>query len=204
MLSCFSAQNTSVQWCRVCQRHTVSVRLYSPYRTFRKFYDRAAPSSVPRLRRSVAGLSLLRPRHDSIPVHVGSVFHKVAMRQVFLRVRRLPCRYHFTSAPYSFIHLAPTLCNLRNWQRRSVTLLKHLTSIYAIHRQFKHIVTKFPNVLHTAGRGFCPNPSSGKIVLRGRNWYLSNRLSLIVLWSNTLLILKYQMFKFSTYNYLKY
>jgi len=28
-----------------------------------------------------------------------------------------PSQYHSTDAPYSFIHLPPTLCNLSNWQR---------------------------------------------------------------------------------------
>jgi hypothetical protein len=58
---------------------------------------------------------------------VGYVVHKVAMEQVFLWVCRLSSLYNFTSAPYSFIHQAPTLYDLRNWHLRSVTLLKHKT-----------------------------------------------------------------------------
>jgi hypothetical protein len=83
---------------------------------------------------------------DTIPHRskVGYVVHKVVMGQVFLHVCRLPCRYHFTSAPHSFIHQAPTLYNLRNWQRRSVTLLKHKTLIYATYRQFKQRITEIP------------------------------------------------------------
>jgi hypothetical protein len=33
------------------------------------------------------------------------------------RNSEVPNQYHSTSAPYSFIHLSPTLCNLNIWKK---------------------------------------------------------------------------------------
>jgi hypothetical protein len=40
------------------------------------------------------------------------VVDKVALGQVFLQYFSFPCQYHSTNAPYSFIHLPPTLYNV--------------------------------------------------------------------------------------------
>ena len=44
------------------------------------------------------------PGFNSITVSVGFVVYKIALGQVCLQVLWLPCQYHFTSVPYSYVH----------------------------------------------------------------------------------------------------
>jgi hypothetical protein len=47
------------------------------------------------------------------PAYVGFMVHKEALEQVFsISTLDFPCQYHSTNAPYSFIYLLPTLCDL--------------------------------------------------------------------------------------------
>jgi len=69
---------------------------------------------VSSLRLSVAGVSPRRPRFDPGLLHVTFVVDEVALGRDFLSPRTsfFPCQYHFTNAPYPFIHLPPTLYNV--------------------------------------------------------------------------------------------
>ena len=56
--------------------------------------------AVPRLRRSVAGLSPRRHGFDPGSVHVGFVVDKVALGQVFSPITSVfPCQFHSTGPP---------------------------------------------------------------------------------------------------------
>jgi hypothetical protein len=57
-------------------------------------------------KRLVAGLTVWRLGFDARTVCMRNMVDKVALEQV------LSCQYHSTDAPYSFIHLPPTLYNV--------------------------------------------------------------------------------------------
>jgi hypothetical protein len=66
-----------------------------------------------RFRPTFADRTRRRQRFNARPVHQNSVVDKVALWQIFLPVLRFsPRHYHSTIAPYSFIHLPPTLYNV--------------------------------------------------------------------------------------------
>ena len=63
------------------------------------------------LRRIVAGLASWRPAFD--PCTFGICGVKTCTGTGFFpRTSRFPCQYHSTIAPYSFIHLPPTMYNV--------------------------------------------------------------------------------------------
>jgi hypothetical protein len=65
------------------------------------------------LRPLVTGMSQRKSGFDAGSVRAGFVVDKLALRQAFLTsTSALPCHYHSTNAPYSFIHLPPTLYNV--------------------------------------------------------------------------------------------
>ena len=58
--------------------------------------------ALPWLRRLVAGLSPRKPGFDPRPGHMEFLFHRVALRKMFLRVVLFsPVQYNSTHAPYS-------------------------------------------------------------------------------------------------------
>ena len=63
-------------------------------------------------RRLVAGRLTRRHGFDPRSVHVRFDVDKVAVGQAFSQYFSFPCQYHSTNAPYSFIHLPPTLYNV--------------------------------------------------------------------------------------------
>ena len=69
-------------------------------------------------------LTALKSRFDPRPVRVRLLWTKWHWgRFPSPNLPVFPCQYHFTKAPYSFINLLRTLHNLRNWQRRWITIL---------------------------------------------------------------------------------
>ena len=89
--------------------------------------DTAPLSAVPWLRRLFAGLLPRRPKLEPRCGICGgkncSGTDLCPSASVFL------CQYHSIVATHSFIHLPPTLCNLRNWQRGLTT---HRTKRYSL------------------------------------------------------------------------
>jgi len=78
------------------------------------FYRRKVLISVAVLchRRLLAGRLPLRPGFDPWSVHVRFDVDKVAVGQYFSHHFSFSRQYHSTNAPYSFIHLPPTLYNV--------------------------------------------------------------------------------------------
>jgi len=64
----------------------------------------------------VAGFSLWRPGFNPRPDHVGFVFEKVALGQLFFGTAAYPSQYHSTNAPCSFTWLLQIQNHLSNQQ----------------------------------------------------------------------------------------
>jgi len=63
---------------------------------------------------AVTGLLSHRPEVNPEQLHVEFLVEKVTLRQVYLSAAVFSKQYHFTNAPYSFLHLSPSLYNLGN------------------------------------------------------------------------------------------
>jgi len=72
-------------------------------------YKKDAMSS---LRWFIAGRSKRRHVFDPSPVHVMFLWRERKLHRVLSRNSVFPFQYHSTTAPYSFIHLPPTLYNV--------------------------------------------------------------------------------------------
>jgi hypothetical protein len=85
------------------------------------YYVGVMCKAVPWLRRLVDGLSPRKLGFDPGPVRVGFVVEKWHLDRFISQLFSImflsqyfsfPCQYHSTNAPYSFIHLPPTLYNV--------------------------------------------------------------------------------------------
>ena len=74
--------------------------------------DNDPEETEPRPKRLVTGHSLRRPGFENRPVHVTAVNGVPRGAAFSPSTFVLPCQYHSTIAPYSFIHLPPTLYNV--------------------------------------------------------------------------------------------
>ena len=99
-------------------------------------------------RRATAGLSPQGLGFSLVSVHIRSVVDKVALIRVSLRLLHFPLPGSFHQCNISFLHLLPTLFNLKNSQRRSKLLKidslrtpKFRQPITA--QQYKHIGADF-------------------------------------------------------------
>ena len=70
-------------------------------------------------------MRLVAGRPKSRPVRVGFVVYTALLETVLSQYFCFPpCQYHSTNAPYSFIHLSPTLYNLSNRGRLQIKHVK--------------------------------------------------------------------------------
>ena len=64
------------------------------------------------LRRILTEISQHRHKFDPRLVQLTFMMHKAYWEMLFAHHFSFPCQYHSTNAPYSFIHLPPTLYNV--------------------------------------------------------------------------------------------